>query len=430
MCALLLVSVDHLLLPENRTRLARDSDKVLVMAGLGMFLFLGMVSLAGRSLLVLAGMMGLILSLSSKSNPRQVAEILRSSLSAYLPFIALVLVIAPFQEKATDTLWMVSIPASFILARSLRHYLRIQSFLAAVGFVGLVLGAVYLFSQLEMSELIPTVGKLAEYHHKNGVGWTLAFACVSFTTLSMSGSSPSSQRLAYGCLGVFSAVAMVFVSSVTSLLATVAALGLYLVLRTAQIIRARNRLHRKVSLFLPLAVIMFLSFALIAANMSQAENVNLSSLLGRDTSLTGRTELWRCYLEGRSAGTNEIGPFVSECSGISVGSLHSSFLEADRYGGPVLALSLLLGFLFAISAAVRKVLLAEGDQATDDAAFSLMFAVVGFVIATVESYVFSGFVYISILVFLAPSRHDFGKLASFRKRLRPRNPKVSTRLAK
>lgn len=366
---------------------------------IGAALLLIGIALSSRSILLLAILLGMLWLIDRSGKLSSMKQVLASLWSPFLPFAVGVLAIAPFQSKPTDVLWMLTIPASYVFARFLRTSARPDHLAVGISLVGLTLGGLNLLAQTQVVAWIPTIEKLAAYHHKNGFGWMLAFAIAAAPVMF---SFFRFSRLASGLIAglVLSlGIMLILTDSVTSIVAAVAALGLVVVFA---VIGRKRRSFRPSNFAVTIALVSstVLAGAFALANFLPAAAPGLEPL-GRSPNLTGRVEIWGCYFEALSSGAAEVAIEVRDCVGYGT-NLHSSFLTAHSYGGLILSLLLLSGFLAAIVLSAIGLARAKRLSAHQNFLFALLISVVGFLIATVESYVFSGFIYVSILVFMAP----------------------------
>lgn len=367
-------------------------------SALGAFLFFFALALADRSMIGLAGIMGL--SILINPNRFSDSQILfrRIFASPYLPFVTVALLAAPFQENVTEMLWLASIPLSYVVARLIRYMASSSALAFGIAGVGLVLETVRVASLTELGKAIPILVKLTDYHHKNGIAWMVALGIVGVASLMISsrfrGLSAWFRGVGFVTLGVL----LLLSDSVTAIIA--GAIG---TLTLAFVPMQRDFLlkNRAVVMGVSAAAIV-LSGALVLANLL-FPNVSFLSPLRRESNLTGRTGIWDCYLSEVFSSPDEATNGALSCR---IGNLHSSFLEAHLNGGWPLALALLFGFVSAIFVAARRVRQVLDGPKVGDELFALGVAVVGFIIALVESYVFSGFVYMSIVLFLGPSLND------------------------
>lgn len=371
----------------------------------GAFLFLVALSLADRSLLGLAGFLGVALLVRANHFFEIKQFIKRFLVTPYLPFAVTALIVAPFQQKVTEVLWLLSIPFSYVVARLIRSMSPVRSLAFGVAAVGFALETVRVFSQTSLGEIFPILVKITDYHHKNGIAWMVALGVVSATSvLLLARLGPLKawlSGLSFAALGIL----LLLSDSVTAVIA--GAVGLvFLVLAS---LRPISSLQGRLQLagFAGLALV-FLG-AILVANFL-LPNESLLDSLRRSSNLTGRTGIWECYLSAAWSSRSGVSEEALACR---VGNLHSSFLEAYLNGGWALAIALLFGFTTAIFVAFRRARQRLEDTAVGDELFALGIAVTGFVIALVESYMFSGFVYMSIVLFMGPSASDWPKSISF-----------------
>jgi len=366
----------------------------------GAFLVLLHVSLSGRSLLLTLGLVGAVLLFSRGNGQVSWPKILQIFGSPFLPFVLVTAIIAPFQEKNTDAFWLLSIAASYVLARLLRHVVPAQHLAVGIGLLGFVLGAVFVLGQSQVGEAIPPLEDLSAYLHKNVFGWIVAFGLVMAPSLWAGYAKRATIQAALGAFFGTTGVLLFFTGSMTGFLgagATLVAVSLLSIVWSAKKHDGSSGKWWKLA---PLGFggLVFLAFAV--ANFWGSAPDTVTSLAGRDTNLTGRTGLWTCFIEGLAQGGSDVDRIRQDCiAGHS--NLHNSFLEAYSIGGVILAAALLLGFGFAITQGVRALWRSSDSASRNEALFAVAILILGFLIAIVESYFFSRHIYPSLLVFLA-----------------------------
>lgn len=369
------------------------------------FLLMFSLALDRRSLLGIAGILGASLLTHSHNPVRVFRTILNGLVTPYLPFVLLTILLVPFQEKVTESFWLLSISLSYVLARVLRVFVGVQYLAIGVLITGLLMETLRLLSFSSIGAAIPTLGKLIEGHHKNGVAWAAAFA-VGMAAFFLSHLAQSwILRTALVLLFLGAGIVTLLSDSVTAIIASFA--GATVVGGLVLLRGLRDHRFRKLrtSVFVVGAAAAVLAGLLILANTFR-EKAEFLSPLQRETNLTGRTDIWECYVGAVVAGSSK-----DEVLACRLGNLHSSFLEAHLNGGLITSVALVFGFLAAIGLSVRKALQSRGVTSFYDALFAGGLAIIGLVIALVESYVFSGYFYMSILVFMGPSVSSIRKIS-------------------
>lgn len=374
-----------------------------LLAPFGAFLVLLHVSLSGRSLLLTLGLVGAVLLLSRAEGHVSWAKMVRIFSSPYLPFVLVAAIVAPFQEKTTDAFWLLSIPVSYVLARLLRFVVPAQHLAVGLGLLGFVLGAVFVLGQSQVGEAVPPLEDLSTYLHKNVFGWIVAFGLVMAPLLWALYANRARSHAVLGALFGAIGVLLFLTGSMTGFLGAGATLVVVALISLVRSVRKDDTLSGNWWTMAPLAFggLMFLAFAV--ANFWGGSSNTGTSLVGRDASLTGRTGLWSCFIDGLAQGGTEVDAIRQDCTAGIHSNLHNSFLEAYSIGGVMLAAALLFGFGFAITQGVRALWRSSDSSSRNEALFALAIAILGFLIAMVESYIFSRHVYPSLLLFLAPT---------------------------
>ena len=241
--------------------------------------------------------------------------------------------------------WMIAIVSAVVLAYELRGRALAQSILFILG--SLMVGSVIL------SLLAPTYGThmygseivwAGLFVLKNQLGWIAALALLIAATLGASASKGLRIATALAAL-----ICLVGSSSMGSIVASLAALGF-----TQLILFLRRSATASLSV-LALAVVLFTAGVLISLTAEMMLNS-----LGRDVTLTGRTDVWAAYLSSMMD-TPWFGKGVGAYTGASPYSLplafqfrnlglivtpHNMFLAAFGDVGLVGLMCLVLTFLY------------------------------------------------------------------------------------
>lgn len=367
-------------------------------AGLGAA-FLG-VAYLGRSSTLFVLLIGVSIAFIIQARVNW-GRVLRSMVSPFLPFIMLVVPIAFLQPKVSETLWLLSIPASYIFARLLRAQFSLNWLAGGAVIVGIVMGGVRLGSTLATGDIGFALSKIAESHHKNLVGWAITMGLISAIFIARQASRPLVMAILFWCCVASLSMLVLSSNSVTSILAAIIGLvvmGIFAPTSTGKARRQEaGRAGKVVTLGIAAGFVALTAFA----NLYELPPSNLLSKLARESNLTGRTAIWECYYNATSSGVEQVQRFVWDCSRGASSNLHSSFLEAHSFGGWLLLLTVLLGFALAIGLGIRRALKEEDLHSRREGAMEAAIAAAAFVIALVESYLFSRFSYLSIVIFLS-----------------------------
>lgn len=372
------------------------------LAPFGFFLMLLHVSLSGRSLLLTLGLVGAVLLLGIGERSLSWRQVFGIFTSPYLPFVTVALVIAPFQEKATDAFWLLSIPVSYVLARLFRFVVPTNQLALGIGLLGFVLGAVFVVGRSQVGQAFPPLEDLAAYLHKNVFGWIVAFGLVMALFLWAYYADRVTWQAALGGLSGATGVLLFFTGSMTGFLGAGAALAGVSLVSLLRPVHDTKMLSGRWWQFAPLGVGGLMLLGFVIANLWSGSEGSATALAERDATLTGRTSLWACYLEGLFEVGSDEDAIRWECVGSVHSNLHNSFLEAYSIGGVLLAVALGFGFAAAIVQSARVLWRSSDPESRNEALFALAIAVLGFLIAMVESYIFSRHVYPSLIVFLGP----------------------------
>ena len=317
-------------------------------ASVGALLFFALVALSGRSLLLVLGLFGLVLLLGVAERPLTRAELLRALWSPHLPFIIVVAAIAPFPEKATDGFWLLSISASFVLARLIRLRVEVQHLVWGVVVLGFVLGGVFVLGRSEIGELVPPLEGLSNYLDKNIFGWIAALGLVAVPSLWVRYVDRPFRRWLLAVFAGGFAVVLFFTGSMTGFLGAGITLTVIAIVEFFSALRnGRLRsLWQSQILFMMIGLGVLAVFTLLN-NLSSAPR-ELTLVAARDSSLSSRTDVWACFLEGVLQPGANVEMVRRECVGFQISNLHNSFLEAFSTGGVLLAATLLFGFVAGI----------------------------------------------------------------------------------
>lgn len=374
-------------------------------------LFLGIAYL-GRSLLLFTVIAGLGSAFVAQSQ-RLRRNLAAAMISPFLPFALAIMPIALVQPKFSDSLWLLSITASYFVARLLRLSFPITWLAGGAIVTGIVMESVRLGSQVFSSDLVSLLSKLSDLHHKNLIGWAVSIGLIFSVYLAR---LFTRQLLVYICAWTAVAVLSILLflaDSFTSILASIAGLLLMGILSPTfgggAVPFSRLGAWKLVTLGIAAG------FAMLAtiANLFEFPSPHPLSRFSRESNLTGRTDIWECYAEAMTSGVEQVREFVSNCSGIGT-NLHSSFLEAHLLGGWLLVLTVVFGFVFSIGLGIRRAVRAKDLSSRRDGALEAAIAIATLLIALAESYLFSRFSYLSLIVFMASgvaSQHTRGLLS-------------------
>lgn len=369
----------------------------------GTFLLLLHLSFSDRSLFLTLGILGAVLLLGSGLSGLSWRQIVRASVSPYLPVALVAAIIAPWQSEIHEVFFLLSIPAIYALARVLRFLVPARQLALGIGFLGFVLGALFVLGQSLLGEVLPPIDDLSTQLHKNVFGWAVAFGLVMAPFVFAAHQSRLRTRVLLGALFGGTAILLFFTRSMTGFLGAGITL---LVLAFVSVLSPHLKFlesMREWRTWAPLAAGGLMVGFFVGANVLEDSSPGEQSLAGRDSSLTGRTGIWSCFLEGLIQGRRDVDALKQDCIGDIHYNLHNSFLEGYTIGGGLLAFALLLGFVLAILQALRGAWSSSNAASRNDALFALAIAILGLLTAFVESYIFDPrHWYPSFLVFLGP----------------------------
>ena len=374
----------------------------LVLSATSLFFIFLLIAFEGRSLILLFGLLGAIVLFGVAVRDLSRQHVLQALSGPYIPFIGVTLVVAPFQEKATDAFWLLTIPVSYVLARLLRLTVPAKHLAMGIALLGLFLGGVIAFGRGPVGEVIGPLDDLAHYLHKNVFGWIAALGLVMALYLLAFFADKVLWQAAFGGLFAVMGVLLFFTGSMTGFLGGAATLA---VVSGVLLVRAfrKKQLTRGVWWDIaPLGLGVLMALVFFVVNLVGGGSDTIADLAERDSSLTGRTGLWLCYLDGLLQ-TGAVEERVrTECVSMGHSNLHNSFLESFSIGGFLLAGALLVSFAWAIIQGGRTLWSGSDKSSRTEARFALAIAVLGFLIALVESYIYSRHVYVSLVLFLGP----------------------------
>lgn len=363
------------------------------------FLFLAFSS---RSIVALIPILGLGLLLWMRGDRGEARRVRHVFLSPFLPFALLASSSAFFVEKITDALWMATIALVYVCARIVRATVNLVAIALALFFTGVVLQTVRVLSTIQFAEVGFLFSKLADYNHKNPAGWAIGLGLVALASILSARSHTNSVfwLLSFGV--ALGATLLLYSNSAAALISAMVSLITILV---PVVVFHRTSIDKRahwlrIALLAVAAVVISLFILFTLGRGVQGASL---PVLQRDAGLTGRTKIWSCYFDAINAGQSDLWSYTSDCFPGDVANLHSSFLEAHLTGGWVLSIALFLGFLVVMVGALFSTIRARKPDARLEAVFSLGISTFGLLLATVESYFFSGFIYASFVMFLAPS---------------------------
>ena len=273
-----------------------------------------------------------------------------------------------------------------------------------IAIVGFFLGGVIAFGRGPVGGVIAPLEDLALYLHKNVYGWIAAFGLVMSLYLIAYYADKVIWQATVGGLSVVLGVFLFFSGSMTGFLgagATLAAVSGVLLLRALRKKGSTRSLWWD-SAPLGLGAVMALVFVLINVVGNSGP---ITKLAERDFGLTGRTNIWAEYVERVGSNGSVLHSVFSAGGEWRAGhaTLHNSFLEAHSVGGILLAVTLVGSIAWAIFQSGRALWSVSDDSAQEESRFGLAIAILGLLIALVESYIFSQHVYASLVVFLGPA---------------------------
>lgn len=366
------------------------------------FFIFFLIAFEGRSLLLLFGILGTIVLFGVAGRDLSRQHVLQALSGPYIPFIGVTLVVAPFQEKATDAFWLLTIPVSYVLARLLRLTVPANHLAMGIALLGLFLGGVIAFGRGPVGEVIGPLDDLAHYLHKNVFGWIAALGLVMALYLLAFFADKVLWQVALGGLFAGMAVLLFFTGSMTGFLGGASTLAVVSGVLLVRAFRQKQLTRGFWWDIAPLGLGVLMALVFFAVNLVGGGSDTIADLAERDAGLTGRTGLWLCYLEGLLE-TGAVEESVrTECVSMGHANLHNSFLESFSIGGFLLAGALLVSFVWAIIQSGRTLWNGSDESSRTEARFALAIAILGFLIALVESYIYSRHVYVSLVLFMGP----------------------------
>lgn len=377
--------------------------------------FLG-VAYLGRSSTLFVLLIGISTAFISqcKLTPR---ELLHSMITPFLPFVLLVIPLAFLQPKISDAFWLLSIPASYVFARLLRAQFSINVLAGGALIVGVIMGAIRAGSSLATGDIAWALSKLLDVHHKNPVGWAIAMGLISAFFIARQLYRPVWIAIFCWICVTGLSILLLLSDSLTAVIAAIAGLVVMGFFSHSFQNRFGKREFDKAWKSVTLGFATAFATLVAVANFFEFHFSNPLSQLAREPNLTGRTTIWGCYVEAKNSGVEQVQRYVWECSGVE-SNLHSSFLEAHFFGGWPLLLTVILGFAIAIGQGVTRALSANDFFSRKEGAVEASLVTAALVIALVESYLFSRFSYLSLILFSLPAMAKFSSTGPVYSRVR------------
>lgn len=372
-------------------------------AAVGLFTFL---AISDHSLAVVIALASALLLGASMSDV-SLRQVLLSNLTWYVPFVALLVVVAFFQPSIHKAVSVIVIVGIYVLARVMRAVIPIPILSAGMAIAALLIGIGFQLGQGTFFAPVPVLDAWAPRIGKNPVGWTIGFGFVGILIVFARSPRHRGALLAWigGVLALL--VALILTDSVTPVIAILALAALIAVIFVIRAFIAKIRLPWEK----PVAVTAFTSMALLGlallmqnlAKRFQPLESGSMGILDRDfTNLTGRSRIWECYFEAVSSSTPDPWAETVTCSELRLAHLHNIFLESHLMGGFPLAIALLAAIaIVGVSALIRAVRASTSDELLD-AIFTLGLTAIAFVVGLAESFITYELMFGTLAIFLAP----------------------------
>lgn len=324
-------------------------------------------------------------------------------LTPYAPFILLVAISIPFQERFAPRA-LVAIVMAYAFARLLRLLLPLSWIAWGVALTALIVGLLRVLRNVDALGNVELFAEAAGIVGKNPTGWTLAFGAAAAIALMVQAWGSRRSLIASSPLALSIITLLVFADSVAPL---VAAATMVFVVGALLLISAYRKNSSHLGLR-PLAGTLLGSFGglaglLLVANIAPGLSGGLWDYLQRDFSnLTGRDVIWQCYIQAVSSQAADPWRATLECTPFTPGHLHNIFLETHLISGWLAALALLGGVLGSIVLAVRHATRASNLRDLTTHLFALAVGIVVLLVGSVESLLYHSLIFGAVVVFLAP----------------------------
>lgn len=384
----------------RRVLLTKGRDQAGIVMSVSLFVFLAFsyASLAVLLILIVA------LLLAYLTKPESLLKVLRSLVTPYLPFVILLLVAGLVFPGETSQYMILTVVVSYLLARVVVAIAPLQWILAGAGLAGFF---VVLGRQIGVSSLaiwVPFSSELANITDKNPTGWTGAFGLVALAVLLLTYVRTALGFVVLGAIIAGLSGLLVFVDSLTSLLAVIVSLVAVAVILFSRSFRQTSlRRVGRIGGRTILAVGLALVAVVAALNLSGPQNWPNPGLLQRDfSSITGRDTIWLCYFDTAIVGRSDT-PWADtkECAGGFPQHLHNIFLESHLIGGIPLSVALIIGIVWSLVWGIRHATRAVTPSQFAQSLFTLGIAASTLTIGMAESFIFWELVFGAVVVFVA-----------------------------
>lgn len=382
----------------EQTRSFRDNLTTVI----SLLLFFIPLAFGPRTLMALLAPVAL-LSIFSRWTSNSWRPAFSSLVTPFLPFILIILVLVPFQEKASGALNLLTLIAVYVLARVLRATFSLTLIVWGIVMSALLVATVRQLGHLDLILLGIDFEKISEINGRNPAGAIVGFGLIAaYALVVLTFRSRGAVRtLTVLCFGLIS-LSLFFSASIAPTLAGLTAAAVITVM--AWFSRGQDDLFGRSSgrfFGFSLASSLFMTLIILGMNFRDLTIAGLGFLERDFSTFTGRAQIWECYID--AVRNSSMAPWEDTllCTEPNnPANLHNIFLESHSLGGWVLALSLLAGFLLALVLGIRQIRIGKSSEEIGGGLFYLGTTLVGLILGLAESYVFV-FLFPTLALFLA-----------------------------